>query len=1518
MARPSDWSPVDMDSDPTPGDPEEIRTLADSLQDFADDVGEALGKIRAMASDRAMQDWAGLSAEAFRSEFDEVPGNLTKLHTSYQLCAQALSAYAPQLDTAQGMADRALQRALEAQADLTTAQGQLADAQDWVTRAGQESDRLQQEGHGSSAPPPDEAQVRAATRNAQAAHDAATAAQTRVEDAQQRLDAARELARQARDMREDAARTCAQGIDEASDAGIHNRHWWEDAIHWVTENWDTIVAVCKTIVAVLGIVVMIIGGPLAWVVLAAALVVLADTLIKYANGRASLWDVAFAALDCIPGMKGITTLGGLARGLRGGLSAARTGLRGIAQGVKGLAGRGRTMLADGMEAARSRFRNLIRSSGSDPVDMATGLMYLPQTDVLLPGTLPLSFTRRVESGYRTGLWFGPSWSSTCDQRLEIDEKGVVFVAEDGMVLAYPHLPPGTGTAVLPASGPRWPLSRLADGRYAVTEPSTGRARHFALPDAYGLAQLERIQDRNGNTIDFAYTADGVPTAIRHSGGYHLKLTSAEGRITSLSLAGADGEDILIRRYRYDADGNLCSVVNSSGHTLRFTYDDRLRVTSWTDSNDRRYSYTYDEKDRCVAESGEAGHIAVALDYDGALPDWPGMRVTTLTTAAGAVSRFVTDDTCQVVAEIDANGGVTRTSYGDHHRVVATTDATGHTTRIEDSPETRSGAVVRPDGTTMRYVHEEAERRDRVVLPDGNAWEYAFDERGNRTAVTDPSGATTEFDYNDTGGLAAVTDPLGATTRIRCNPAGLPVEVTDPLGNRQLAHRDAFGRLTEITDPLGAVTRLSWTVEGRLAALVGPDGSTETWEYDGEGNCVRHANAAGAVTAFEYTHFDVLAARTDPDGTRYEFEHDASLRLTQVTGPHGLTWRYEYDEAGRLSAETDFDGRRITYRHDAAGRLVARTNPLGQTVTYAYDSMGRLVRKDAGGVVTEYAYDAMGNMVRARGQDCEVRWERDAGGRVLSEEVDGRIMSFSYDAAGRRLSRTTPGGARAEYAYNATGRRVALTSCGQRLDFDYDAAGRETSRRVGGGLHMAQSWDALGRLTEQALTGVDGLPWRRTYAYRTDGNLIRREDSRGGPTEFELDRAGRICAVRAHEWTESYAYDAAGNQTHASWPDDHPHDEARGARSYQGSRIISAGAVRYEYDPAGRVIRRRRTRLSRKPAVWSYEWDAEDRLTAVTTPDGIVWRYRYDPFGRRVSKRRMSADGATVAEEVRFAWDGSVLAEQTTSRPDLPHRITLTWDHDGVRPLCQAERLSDAATQEEIDARFFAIVTDLVGTPTELVDDTGKIAWRPRTTLWGTTAWPSGSNAYTPLRFPGQYHDAETGLHYNHHRYYDPESARYLTSDPLGLAQAPNPVAYIRNPLMWADPLGLGPYREFAHGTSLNFAEDILANGLSADAGRAATNGGAMSRPGSFFTHEVAGGDSPGFQSAYEWGLRVDGESPSTVIVGRLPESTYQRLLDEGLVEVRTVGEGVPDETIFHPDSFETLNREMNWIAKVTP
>ncbi|MFD8380563.1 putative T7SS-secreted protein [Streptomyces sp. NPDC059679] len=1036
------------------------------------------------------------------------------------------------------------------------------------------------------------------------------------------------------------------------------------------------------------------------------------------------------------------------------------------------------------------------TDGTDPVDLATGKMFLPQTDVTLPGVLPLLFRRRVESGYTAGRWFGPSWSSTADQRLEVDAEGVVFISEDGLLLTYAHPAPDLPT--LPVVGPRWPLERDAHGDYTLTDPSTGHTRHFSGPrdGGDGVARLGQISDRSGHFITFEYDPDGTPLAIVHSAGYHLKLTTADGRITALHLAGAapDGTDQELLRYGY-AEGNLTEVINSSGLPLRFEYDDEKRVISWTDTNDRRYDYVYDNRHRCIAEGGEAGHISIRIDYD-RIDQATGHRVTTVTTADGHATRYLVNDACQIVSEADPLGHTTRTTYDRHDRILTRTDPLGHTTAYAYDEAGNLTKITVADGHETSATYNALCLPTSVTGPDGATWSQTYDEAGHRTSVTDPTDHTTRYTYDDRGHLIAITDALGQTTGVRCDAAGLPVEITDPFGATTRYQRDAFGRPTVLTDPLGHSTHLRWTVEGKLAARTNPDGATESWTYDGEGNCTRSVDEVGGVTAYEYTHFDLLAASTGPDGVRYEFTHDTALRLTQVTNPQGLTWSYAYDPAGRLVAETDFDNRTLTYTHDAADRLTAHTNPIGQTVYFEHDASGRVTSKNVEDRVTHYTYDPAGRLLQVTSPDSEVVYQRDRMGRVKAEMVNGRVLTHAYDALGRRVRRTTPTGATTVYTYDAAGNRTTLTASGHTVAFDHDAAGREINRRIGDELSLSQIWDPAGRLTEQALTGPSvGTVQRRAYTYSTDGYVTAIDDHLSGRRAFGLDAAGRVTTVHARGWTESYAYDEAGNQTQASWPATHTAQESTGTRTYSGTRITRAGNIRYEHDGAGRLTLRQKTRLSKKPDTWHYAWGAEDRLTAVTTPDGTVWRYLYDPFGRRTAKQRLEADGETVVEQVNFTWDGPTLIEQTTTAPDLAHPVTLTWDHQGLHPIAQTERITEATTQREIDQRFFAIVTDLVGTPTELVDETGDIAWHTRATLWGTTTWTADSTTYTPLRFPGQYYDPETGLHYNHHRYYDPTTARYLTPDPLGLTPAPNPATYIHNPHTWTDPLGLGPCPE---------------------------------------------------------------------------------------------------------------------------
>ncbi|MFD3379728.1 MULTISPECIES: RHS repeat-associated core domain-containing protein [unclassified Streptomyces] len=1377
--RPTDWHVLDLEKDPTPGDPDRVRTLAKNLHDFADDVQDALRLVKGMADEDAVLTMVGKTADVFRDEFSGVPKNLKKLKKSYDLAGDALAAYWPQLERAQALADKALAQGREAQADLSSAKSRLSSADSWVTRANKEADKYKDDpgSAGKDVPKPDEAKVRAATRDAQSAKDAHTSAQSDVSTAQNALDAAKKMAADARKMREDAAGDAKRKLDEASDAGIQNRKWYEEVGDWFVDNWDTIVAVCKVVVAVLGVIALIIGGPiLGAIVLIAALVVLADTLNKYMKGQASLLDVAFAALDCIPGMKGLTTLGGLAKGLKG---LGAMGLKGMAKALgKGLR-RGADDAVAKSKPAKGRCKN------GDPVDMISGEMLMTETDVLLHGVLRLGVARTHLSTYRWGRWFGPSWTSTLDQRLELDDEGVLFATEDGMILVYPV--PGSGSEVLPAEGPRWPLAWDDErpGAMRVTDPNTGLTRHFAPVgrnshhDTTFTLPVTAISDRHGNRVEFDYDDAGTPLGMRHSGGYHVAVEADGGRVTGLRLLRTDGDPTRLVTYGYDA-GRLSEVYNSTGLPYRFTYDHEDRITSWTDRTGDWYRYVYDDSDRVVSGVGVDSVLNCTIAYD------PEQRSTRYTNSLGHTTTYRHNERLQLISTTNARGESLTNEWDRYNRLTSQTDALGNTVRYTHDAAGNITTVVRPDGTSGRATYDELNQLVRVVTPSGAVWQHSYD-RGNHVRTVSPTGSETRYAYDDTGGLIAVTDPAGRTSRARCDGAGLPVEFTDVRGAVSTVERDDFGRVTGVTDALGRTTRLRTTVEGRTVWRQGPDGHQEFWQWDAEGNLLSQTDRAGHVTSFTVGPFGQVAARTTSDGTTYSFSYDTELNLLSVADPQERSWQYTYDEANRLTAEVDFSGRNLTYRLDAMGALVSRTNGADETVEFGRDVLGRLTELHHDGLSVRYAYDAAGRVVRETGPEVTVEREYDTLGLLLSESIDGRTTRYEYDALGRRVRRRTPTGIESTWTYDDAGHPTVLDTAGHRITFEFDESGRETGRGLPGGVALNQAWDTAGWLSTQQLVRTSEeaqtLLQEREYTYRPDGIPTGIEELTSGGRRFTLDPRGRVTAVDGRGWTERYQYDETGNVSRAVVPGA---DDGDADRAHAGNRILHRGRTRYERDGEGRIVRTVLRLLNGQKRTQVYTWNSRNQLIGTTTRDGDRWRYLYDSTGRRVAKQRLDGGGG-VCDETLFVWDGTRLIEQVTRSG----RAT-SWDYSpgSHQPVAQLDRPG-----ADLDTRFHAIVTDLSGSPSELVSADGNVAWQPRRTLWGERLpepLQEGGDGGVDcrLRFPGQYADPETGWHYNYQRHYDPGTAQYTSPDPLGLAAGPNDSSYVPNPYRWIDPLGL--------------------------------------------------------------------------------------------------------------------------------
>ena len=1031
-----------------------------------------------------------------------------------------------------------------------------------------------------------------------------------------------------------------------------------------------------------------------------------------------------------------------------------------------------------------------RQCEGDPVDVASGELVMPVVDVRLPGALDLVVRRTHLSSYRNGHWFGPSWASTLDQRLHLDAAGAVLLGADGTRLEYPA--PSGDAPVVPLKGPRLPLgwSGRPNEAMTVVDPRTGQAMVFDHPrPAPGtpgavILRLTSIHDRNGRHVDIEWSEDDTPHMLSHHGGYRVAVDVHPElrRITGFRLLDTDGPgtDTTLARYGYDAAGDLTEVLNSSGIPVRLTYDGHHRITSWTDRTGTAYHYEYDGVGRVVGTTGSDGILSGSFAYDDAA------RTTRYTNSLGHTTTHEFNAAYRTIRTTDPLGGVSVQEWSEDNRLLKSfTDALGRTTAYEHDASENVTAVVAPDGTRTTISYDLEGNPVSLTDPAGRVQRTEYDSWGNRLATADPAGARTEYAYDaESGDLTEVTNALGARLRMTTDRAGLPLSVTDERGGVTTARRDAFGRIVAATDPLGNTIRVGWTTDGQVEWVERSDGRRESWTFDADGGVVSHTDSDGTIHSLAATHFGLVTRRTTADGRTHAFAYDTEKRLTAVTNPLGQVWEYTYDAVGHLVREVDFDDRALEYAYDAAGQLAARSNGAGETVRFARDPLGRITAFGVGEDLTTYAYDAAGNLNRTVNAHAEVHREHDPMGRITSETVNGRTVTYRYDLLGRRTERRTPSGIISTWSYGPTDMPESLVVAGNRTTFDHDLLGHETARRVGDRLTLDQDWDGTGRAVRRR--AISGAPDRaatileRRYAYTSGDLLTEIRDLTTGVRRLGLDPTGRVTSVTADGWTERYAYDALGNLTQAATPVTEPDDEER---DFTGTRLRRAGRTTFEYDAQGRVIRTTRRLLNGQRRVRAFTWNTYDQLVATVTPDGEQWRYLYDAAGRRIGKQRLAA--GSVAAEIHFTWDVVNLVEQTT----LDGAVT-TWEYapGSHRAVAQLDR---DARQTEVDATFHAIVTDLVGTPTELLTLDGDIAWQQRITLWGLPATRSATSVDCPLRFPGQYADAETGWYYNHFRHYDPRTGRYTAPDPLGLSPSPNPTAYVPNPTALADPLGLG-------------------------------------------------------------------------------------------------------------------------------
>lgn len=990
-----------------------------------------------------------------------------------------------------------------------------------------------------------------------------------------------------------------------------------------------------------------------------------------------------------------------------------------------------------------------------PVDVASGAVFTVQDDFQFPGTIPLVWRRHYSTDSPSNSWLGRCWTVPYFMTLEHVPEGYRLLTESGSHVVFPAAPEGLPVGGSIASlGANMQLKR-EESHFCIDHWHWGTEdveRFYFQASSTAVMSLAWLENLAGHRISIQFDARQRPWRVKQElEGRVVELSySVDNVITAIYFLAASGSRTLLSRYEYSGERHLTVAANALDARTKYEYDSAHRMLSETNPLGSTFAFAYDKQGRCIHTTGTNGYFERRLQYLSA------PRRTRVTDSLGATSEYIVNDAGLVIQEVSPLGASWTTEYDSHGRPVALTDPLGAVVQHKYDSFGNREVIVHEDGAESRFIHNDKHVLMEYVSPTGHNWVYERDEKGYPVGLinplghrltcirdpqelviksTSPGGLEITRRYGPETRWVEASDQISLLSRVEYDEAGNQVAAYDAAGLLQRVQFDAVNRPVAAEDANGGVYRFQWNAIGQLVERTGPDIGWEARTYDQFGQLTKHTNPLGEL----------------------RLEYDTEGRLIAVVNRSGERLERRYDADSRVVAELTFDGRLETCEYNPRGEPIRVPKPDGRELWLTFDKTGALIKRESSdGLLEEFAFDKDGLLVAARTRDTSVRLERNAVGGIVAEIQNGRRIEYDYDPDGNRTARRivgVPGGSLTR-RNDVRGRITKLVDdAGVCLEFRWDDVNRLIERRSPSGVLETLDYDRGGRLEKQQVASGHGMVVDRHYDYDAMDNIRVVDDRRRGKAELSYDMIGRVTKVAKPGATEErYRYDANGTilETH------------RGRRTIaSGGRTLDDGQRDLEYDLNGCVVT-----IAEQQARTDLEYDIDGRLVRARSSRGDLAEYTYDGLGRRASK---AVNGA----KTEFVWEGCVLAAE--SRDDkLEEQVYFL----ALEPVAQWKA----------EGRLFP-VTGPGGAVYEVLDHRGALQWECSLESYGLLISESGTPS-SPFRLRGQYYDAETGLHYNFHRTYDPALGNYLSPDPIGIEGGANYYLYPRNPLLWDDPFGL--------------------------------------------------------------------------------------------------------------------------------
>jgi RHS repeat-associated protein len=905
-----------------------------------------------------------------------------------------------------------------------------------------------------------------------------------------------------------------------------------------------------------------------------------------------------------------------------------------------------------------------------------------------------------------------------------------------------------------------------------------------------------------------YDANGRPQKITDANGVETVLTyTPRGWLKSSQTGTA------LTEYFYTASGNVSQINTPTGSSINYQYDAGQRLVGISDSLGNQINYQ--------------------------LNAFGNREATTITDEQGLLTYSqsnVFNALGQLHQSLGNNGQSYTTSYDKEGNLISSTDALHKTTSFSFDALNRLRSEI--DATTgeTKIDFTTQDQISKVTDAEGKETDYSYNAFGNLLRLVSEDSGDTTYTYDNSGNVLTKKDARGITSSFSYDALNRLLSITYPDSSLNISYE-----YDSIADGNFGV--------GRLTKLIDKTGSTD-YKYNSLGLLISETkviNSNTYITGFNYDSNGQLQSIVYPSGALINYVYDTLGRIERVSatlnqqqttlvdnakylpfGPiksyvfgNALSENISYDSDYRLTSKQIIGLTDNTYTHDVLNNITS-VNGLIDLKNYQYDSLSRLIQSTGNSEQQEFTYNLVGDrLTKVDNGATETYFYGGAGG---GSDIPDLVSEYKFDS---NLEDSVTGSATSQLnngaAYNSG---VA----GDALDFSATNAHAvlDVPNGLGDNGELTISfWMKLDSAYGKFFIAGRGKYWNADdiaffcfytrcgiYGYSSTGSRKEAKVTytsyegewqlwtgrlKNGVLDFYLN--GQLMAsvggvknpVDTYSFTVGANYQprygmsgsmdelqiynrALSDEEIATLAESSPPPVASASNHLTSVEGISTTG--YSYDANGNVIQK---------GDITFSYDDTNRMIS-SSNNGTSSTYMYNAKGERTAK----ISGGVETHYI-YGPDGKLIAEANDQGTVIKEYV-----YFNNQPLAQI-----------IGSNIYYYHNSHLGTPESMTDVNQNIVWQASHTPFGK-ATVSIDTIENNIRFPGQYFDAESGLHYNYFRDYDPEIGRYIQSDPIGLAGGINTYGYVGgNPVNYVDPnglFGINPRTAFSIGRTIGNAQ----------------------------------------------------------------------------------------------------------------